>query len=54
MIETALKNQVLMTFLISSIWFIPGVAFVAATKRKYNYRKKEKQLKKISNLYPQP
>ena len=52
MIETIFKNQVLMTFLIATIWFVPGLAFLNATNRKYKYRQKEKQLKKISSLYP--
>ncbi len=52
MIEAVFKNQVLMTFLIAIIWIIPGIFFILATKRKLKYRQKEKQIKKISKLYP--
>ena len=51
--ENLLNNQTLMIFLISVIWTIPGIAFMLATNRKYEYRKKEKQYRKISKLYPQ-
>ena len=47
------KNQFFMTFLISAIWIIPGIAFAAATNRKFKLRQKEKQAKKIAKLYPQ-
>ena len=54
MLETIFKNQVLMTFLIASIWIIPGLLFTLATNSKYKNRKKERQVKKVSRLYPQP
>tara|TARA_B100000945_G_C19826620_1_gene343012 strand:- start:34 stop:198 length:165 start_codon:yes stop_codon:yes gene_type:complete len=53
MIENVFKNQVFMTFVIASIWIIPGLIFTTATNQKYNRRKKKRQLKKISKLYPQ-
>ena len=53
MIETVFKNQVLMTFLIASIWIIPGILFTFATDRKYKNRQVEKQIKKVTKLYPQ-
>ena len=39
MLETIFKNQVLMTFFIASIWFIPGIIFTRATNRKFKNRK---------------
>tara|TARA_B100000214_G_C23807994_1_gene553585 strand:- start:325 stop:510 length:186 start_codon:yes stop_codon:yes gene_type:complete len=54
MIEMIFKNQVLMTFLIASAWLIPGVIFTFATNRKYKKRQRDRRLKKISKLYPQP
>ena len=54
MLDTIFKNQVLMTFLIASIWIIPGLLFTLATNRKYKNRQKERQVKKVSRLYPQP
>ena len=54
MIEAIFKNQVLMTFLIASIWIIPGILFTLATNRKYKNRQIEMQIKKVSKLYPQP
>ena len=53
MLDTIFKNQVLMTFLIASIWIIPGFLFTLATNRKYKNRQKERQVKKVSRLYPQ-
>ena len=53
MFDEVLKNQVLMTFIIASIWVIPGFIFTTATNRKYKDRQKAKRLKKISKLYPQ-
>ena len=52
MLEAIFKNQVLMTFVIASIWIIPGILFTLATNRKYKKRLKEKKLMKISKLYP--
>ena len=53
MLELIFRNQVLMTFVIASIWIIPGILFASATKRKYQNRKIERQIKKVSKLYPQ-
>ena len=53
MIETIFKNQVLMTFVIASIWIIPGILFTLATNRKYKNRQIEMQIKKVAKLYPQ-
>tara|TARA_B100000965_G_scaffold231576_1_gene193942 strand:+ start:456 stop:641 length:186 start_codon:yes stop_codon:yes gene_type:complete len=53
MIEAIFKNQVLMTVLIASIWIVPGVFFASFTNLKYKKRIKEKQIRKISKLYPQ-
>ncbi len=53
MLETLFKNQVLMTFVIASIWIIPGILVTSAAKRKTRNLEKEKQLKRISKLYPQ-
>ena len=53
MIETIFKNQVLMTFIIASIWIIPGIIFTLATNRKYKNRQIERQIKKVAKLYPQ-
>tara|TARA_Y100001968_G_scaffold329526_1_gene379068 strand:- start:1509 stop:1673 length:165 start_codon:yes stop_codon:yes gene_type:complete len=53
MLETAFKNQVLMTLIIACIWIIPGILFSIATNKKYKRRMNERQLKKISKLYPQ-
>ena len=53
MIEILFKNQVLMTFVIASMWIIPGFIFTFATDLKYKQRQKDKQLKKITKLYPQ-
>ena len=53
MIETVFKNQVLMTFVIASIWIIPGILFTFATNRKYKNRQIEMQIKKVARLYPQ-
>ncbi len=53
MIETVFRNQVLMTFIIASIWVIPGILFTYATNRKYKNRKIERQFKKVARLYPQ-
>tara|TARA_Y100001968_G_C18945142_1_gene520602 strand:- start:436 stop:597 length:162 start_codon:yes stop_codon:yes gene_type:complete len=53
MLETVFKNQIWMTFIIGSIWVVPGIIFTSATNRKYKQRQKEKQIRKISKLYPQ-
>ena len=53
MLETVFKNQVLMTFIIASIWIIPGILFTFATNRKYKNRQIERQIKKVAKLYPQ-
>ncbi len=53
MIETIFKNQVVMTFVIASIWIIPGILFIIATNRKYKNRQIERQIKKVAKLYPQ-
>ena len=53
MLESLFKNQILMTFVIASIWIILGFIFTALSNRKYKNRQKERQLKKISKLYPQ-
>ena len=42
-----------MTFLITSIWVIPGIVFTFATNRKYKNRQVERQIKKVAKLYPQ-
>ncbi len=42
-----------MTVIIASIWIIPGILFTTATNRKYKTRQIERQIKKISKLYPQ-
>ncbi len=52
MLESVFKNQVLMSFVIASIWVIPGILFTFLTNRKFKNRQKERQLKKISRLYP--
>ena len=54
MLETVFKNEVLMTFVIAGLWIIPGFVFASATNRKYEHTQREKRLKKISKLYPQP
>ena len=54
MLNSIFQNQVLMTFIIASVWIIPGLFFSLATNRKYKKRQHAKQLKKISRLYPQP
>tara|TARA_B100000700_G_C14211198_1_gene474871 strand:+ start:105 stop:278 length:174 start_codon:yes stop_codon:yes gene_type:complete len=54
MIDELFKNQVLMTFIIASIWIIPSFLFTSAANSKYKHRQKERRLKKISKLYPQP
>ena len=53
MIETIFKNQVLMTFVIASVWIIPGILFTLATNRKYKNRQIKRQIKKVAKLYPQ-
>ena len=53
MINAMFNNQVLMTFIITSILMIPVILFATATNRKFKHRKKERQQKKISKLYPQ-
>ena len=53
MFETIFKNQVLMTFVIASIWIVPGLVFASATNLKYKKRKKDRQIRKVSKLYPQ-
>ena len=53
MFQSIFKNQVLMTSMIAILWIVPGIIFTSATNRKYKNRKKDKQLKKISKLYPQ-
>ena len=35
------------------VWIITGFVFTSGTNRKYMIRKKDKQIKKISKLYPQ-
>ena len=45
-------NQLLMTFLIASIWIIPGFVFTKMTNQKFKRRKLERQSKRISKLYP--
>ncbi len=52
MLETLFKNQFLMSFVIACVWLIPGLLFTSATNRKYKNRLKERQIKKISKLYP--
>ena len=52
MLESIIKNQVLMTFLIASVWIIPGFIFTSASNKKYLKLKKDRQNKKISKLYP--
>ena len=54
MLDSLFKNQALMTAFIAFIWLIPGIIFTSATVRKYKYRQKQRQIKKISKLYPQP
>ena len=54
MLEALFKNQVLMTILIMIVWMVPGLIFTSATRRKYKKLQKQRQLKKISELYPQP
>ena len=53
MLESVFKNQVFMTFLIMFIWMVPGILITSASRRNSKYRQKERQLKKISKLYPQ-
>ncbi len=53
MIETIFRIQVFMTLAIACIWIIPGILFASATNRKYKNRKVERQIKKVSKLYPQ-
>ena len=52
MLETIFKNQLLMSFVIASIWIIPGVLFTLATNRKNKNRQIERQVKKVAKLYP--
>ena len=52
MLEAIFKNQVLMTFVIASIWIIPGILFTSATNRKYKDSQIERQIKKVAKLYP--
>ena len=54
MLETILRNQVLITFVIAIIWIIPGILFASATNRKYKKRQIERQIRKIDKLYPKP
>ena len=54
MVGTILTNQVLMTFLIAGIWIIPGILFTLSTNLKYKNRQIERQIRKVSKLYPQP
>ena len=53
MFDSIIKNQILMTSLISALWIIPGLAFTLATNRKFKKRQKTRQINKISKLYPQ-
>ena len=54
MFESFFKNQVLMSIIISLVWLVPGLLFTIATNQKDKNRLKEKQIKNISKLYPQP
>tara|TARA_Y100001968_G_scaffold4659_1_gene4148 strand:- start:454 stop:624 length:171 start_codon:yes stop_codon:yes gene_type:complete len=51
-LENIFQNQVLMTFLIASIWIIPGVAFSGLTIKKMKQSELERQEKRVSKLYP--
>ena len=51
-LETIIHNQVLMTFLIASMWIIPGFVFTRMVNHKFKRRELERQAKKVSKLYP--
>ncbi len=50
--ENIFHNQVLMTFLIASIWIVPGFLFSRMTNKKFKRRELERQVKRVSKLYP--
>tara|TARA_B100000214_G_C23737344_1_gene521635 strand:- start:63 stop:194 length:132 start_codon:yes stop_codon:yes gene_type:complete len=41
-----------MTFLIASVWVIPGFVFAKITNQKFKRRELARQSKRISKLYP--
>ena len=41
-----------MTFLIVSIWIVPGFVFTRMTNQKYKRRQLARQAKRVSKLYP--
>ena len=51
-LETVRLPRILMAFVIGIIWLIPGIIFSKATNKKYKMRMKDRQIKKISRLYP--
>ena len=51
-LENIFHNQVLMTFVIASVWIIPGFVFAKMTNQKFKRRELERQAKRVSKLYP--
>ena len=49
--ENIFHNQVLMTFLIASIWIVPGFVFTVNDESKFKRRELARQAKR-SKLYP--
>ena len=45
-------DLVLMTFLIASIWIVPGFVFTRMTNQKFKRRELARQAKRVSKLYP--
>jgi len=52
LLENIFHNQVLMTFLIASIWILPGFIFTRLTNLKFKRRELARQAKRVSKLYP--
>ena len=50
--ENIFHNQVLMTFLIASIWIVPGFVFNRMINQKSKRRELTRQAKRVSKLYP--
>jgi len=50
--ENIFHNQVLMTFLIASIWIVPGFVFTRMTNQKFKRRELARQARRVSKLYP--
>tara|TARA_Y100001968_G_scaffold323042_1_gene360089 strand:+ start:1026 stop:1196 length:171 start_codon:yes stop_codon:yes gene_type:complete len=52
LLNNIFHNQVLMTFLIASIWIVPGFIFTRISNQKFKRREIERQAKRVSRLYP--